>query len=233
MLTAVSETVQSIASQYGIPVIEDAAQAIGSRFDGRCSGSWGIVGCFSPHPLKNLNACGDAGFITTNDQNVAHRIRLMRNHGLVGRDSVKTFGFVSRMDEIQAAILRHRLLALPTVIQRRQANVALYRSILNSTVAFHPPDRSTEFNSWHTFVIQVEKRDQLRKFLSSKNIETVIHYPVPTHLQPASLRLGYKVGDFPIAEAQAEKIITLPIHQYLQEDQIRVVAEAVNGFFNV
>ena len=223
--------IQDIACRHGITVIEDAAQAIGSCFEGRTSGSWGKVGCFSAHPLKNLNACGDAGFITTNDIGIADRVRLMRNHGMVDRDTVEEFGYVSRMDSIQATILRFRLSTLSRVIKYRQGNVALYRSILNPDVVFHPPDRSMEFNTWHTFVIQVDRRDELRTFLASRKIETAIHYPVPIHLQPAGRSLGYKKGDYPITEAQAERILSLPVHQYLQEDQVRFVAETINEFY--
>jgi dTDP-4-amino-4,6-dideoxygalactose transaminase len=155
----------------------------------------------------------------------------MRNHGLVNRDTVEQFGYVSRMDSIQAAILRFRLSTLSGVVKCRRENVALYRSILNPDVVFHPPDRSVEFNTWHTFVIQVDKRDELREFLASRKIETAIHYPVPIHLQPAGKNLGYRRGDFPVTEAQAGRILSLPIHQYLEEDQIRFVAETINEFY--
>ena len=225
------KAITGIGNKFNIPIVEDAAQAVGSRYENQPSGTWGIVGCFSTHPLKNLNSCGDGGFITTNDTNIAETIRSLRNHGLVGRDTVSKFGFVSRMDEIQAAILRFRLNRLGDVVRCRRFNASLYRSILNSEVIFHPADAPPEFNTWHTFVIQVDCRDQLREFLRSKNIETSIHYPVPIHLQPASTGLGYGRGDFPVTEEQADRILTLPIHQNLKEEEIHRIATAINQFF--
>lgn len=224
-------TIMEIADRYNIPVIEDAAQAIGSRLEGKLSGSWGRVGCFSAHPLKNLNACGDAGFITTNDNQIAQKIRRMRNHGLIDRETAENFGFVSRMDAIQAAILRFRLPLLSEIAKKRRGNASLYRSILDPNVIFSPPDLEMEFNTWHTFVIQVENRDQLRQFLASRNIETAIHYPIPIHLQPAGQYLGYRHGDFPNTERQAGRILSLPIHQYLTGDQLGLVAKSINEFY--
>ena len=223
-------TIDEQAKSYGISVIEDAAQAAGSYLNGRPSGSWGRVGCFSAHPLKNFNACGDAGFITTSDPEIADKVRLARNHGLLDRDTVVRFGHVSRMDSVQAAILRFRLRRLHQVAERRRENVALYRSLLDVDSVSFSADKNGEFNTWHTFVVQVEKRDQLQRYLASKKVETAIHYPVPIHLQPAGKSLGYVPGDFPMAEKQAKQILTLPVHQFLTKDQIRRVAESVNDF---
>ena len=225
------DRILQISKQYGIPIIEDAAQAAGSCYDGRPSGSWGTVGCFSTHPLKNLNGCGDGGFITTNNGDIAEHIRQLRNHGLVGRDTVSNFGSVSRMDEIQAAILRYRLKGLSRIIQSRRENANLYRSVLDLDVIFHPEETLLEFNTWHTFVIQVDRRNGLKEHLRSKNIETSVHYPVPIHLQPASVVLGYSKGDFPVTERQADRILTLPIHQYLAEEEINRVATTINNYF--
>ena len=228
---AAMEAILKLAAQHNLAVIEDAAQSAGSMLCGRPSGSWGDIGCFSAHPLKNLNACGDAGFITTQNSDIARKVSLMRNHGLVDRDTVSSFGKVSRMDTIQAAILRFRLKTLSKTIERRRSNVEFYRSILDQEVVFHPPDKPDEFNSWHTFVIQVDRRDELRNYLSSQNIETAIHYRVPIHLQPASQILGYTCGDFKVAERQAERILTLPVNQYLAEVEISKVADTINRFF--
>ena len=218
-----------IARRHGLAVIEDAAQAIGSRYHGKTSGSFGDVGCFSCHPLKNLNACGDAGFIVTNDAKLASAIRVLRNHGLVGRDSVDQFGLVSRMDTLQAAILRYRLGRLPSIIERRRKNVALYRTLLHPA-AFNPPERADEFIAHHTFVIQTDRRDELKAHLAAHGIETAIHYPVPIHLQPAAAHLGYGRGAFPVCERQADRILTLPIHPWLSEDDVAIIAQATNQF---
>lgn len=225
------DEVKLIADRYHLPIIEDAAQSIGSKYQAIPSGKWGRVGCFSTHPLKNLNACGDGGFLVTDDDAIASQIRLIRNHGLVDRNTVERFGYVSRMDALQAAILSFRLSQLEAVIQKRRENAILYRSLLDPRKVFIPEDRPDEFNTYHTFVIQVDDRQQLCKYLASIGIETSIHYPIPIHLQPAAKMLGCKVGSFPVTELQASRIITLPIHQYLTEDEITEIAKQINGFY--
>lgn len=228
---AAMNEIMRIADKYSIPVIEDAAQSIGSKYDGKFSGSIGKVGCFSTHPLKNLNACGDGGFLTTNDEKIYNSVSRIRNHGLVDRNTVGEFGFVTRMDTVQAAILNFRLMRLPQVIEKRRQNAQLYKTLLDKKNVFIPEDKPLEFNTYHTFVIQVERRDELKDHLFSQGIETSIHYPIPIHLQPASRNLGYKQGDFPVAEKQAGRILTLPIHQYLKDADLRKIAQAVNRFY--
>lgn len=225
------DAIVSIARRHKLMIIEDAAQAIGARYRGQLAGTFGAIGCFSAHPLKNLNAVGDSGFITTNDDDFANAVRLLRNHGLVDRNTVVRFGTVSRMDTLQAAILRHRLTQLDRVVERRRRNAALYRQMLDPKHVFMPPERQHEFVAYHTFVIQVDHRDILRASLLDRGIETAIHYPIPIHLQPAAAALGYKRGDFPVCEEQAARILTLPIHPGLDDDDIRTVAAAVNDFF--
>lgn len=224
------DAIVKIADKHKIPIVEDAAQSIGSKYQGIPSGKWGKVGCFSAHPLKNLNACGDAGFLVTDDENIARQVRLMRNHGLVDRNTVERFGYVSRMDALQAAILGYRLAELDSTIEKRRNNAKIYLENLDRSQAFIPDELPDEFNTYHTFVIQVERRDELKEYLASQGIQTSIHYPVPIHLQPAAEYLGHKKGDFPATEQQAQKILTLPIHQYLEETDILKIAEQVNYF---
>ena len=219
-----------IAEAHNIPVIEDAAQSFGSQYAGQPSGSLGKIGCFSAHPLKNLNACGDAGFMTTDDENVAKCVRQYRNHGLADRNTVEKFGGVSRMDTLQAAILTYRLSRLAQMIERRRNNVEQYKSLLNFDQVFIPEEHEKEFNTYHTFVIQCEKRDELQEHLIERGIDTAIHYPVPIHLQPAALSLGARKGDFPVTENQSERILSLPIHQYLSEDTIFEISKCINEF---
>ena len=195
------------------------------------SGKWGRLGCFSTHPLKNLNACGDGGFLVTDDDVIAQKIRVMRNHGLIDRNTVQRFGYVTRMDAVQAAILTYRLANLNAVTQKRRANAAQYREILKRNGIFIPDDISSEFNTYHTFVIQADNRDGLRQFLMNAGVETSIHYPVPIHLQPAAKHFGYAEGDFPETERQAGRILTLPINQYLSSLEIETVAKLVNYFY--
>lgn len=220
-----------IAERHGLWIVEDAAQSIGSRYDGRTSGSFGRVGCFSTHPLKNLNACGDGGFLTTDDEAVAEAVRALRNHGLVTRDAVARFGHVSRMDSLQAAILGFRLNRLDDTTRRRRANAALYRERIDPSQVFMPAERERAFDTYHTFVIQVDRRDALQAFLRDQGVGTAIHYPVPIHLQPAAAELGHRAGDFPATERQAERILTLPINQTLSSEDVVYVADRVNAFF--
>ena len=185
-----------IAKKYKLKVIEDAAQSIGSKLFDRASGSYGDVGCFSAHPLKNLSAIGDAGYIVTDNYKIYKKIKSLSNHGMENRNIIKNFGYVSRMDNIQAAFLNHKLNSLNSIIKARRRNAEIYKKELNRSKVFFIDERSEEFNTYHTFVVQVEKRDKLKKFLLNKNIQTSIHYPIPIHLQPASLKFGYKKGDF-------------------------------------
>jgi dTDP-4-amino-4,6-dideoxygalactose transaminase len=195
------------------------------------AGAIGHVGCFSTHPLKNLNAAGDGGLLVTDDDAIEARVRRQRGHGMVDRDTVAEWGLVSRMDVLQAAILRYRLKLLPGVIERRRRNAGLYRELLDPAHVQLPPDRRAEFNTWHTFVIQVDRRDELQAWLAARGVGTAIHYPTPIHLQPAARSLGYRRGDFPAAEAQAARILTLPVNQFLSEDDVAFVADGVNAFF--
>jgi dTDP-4-amino-4,6-dideoxygalactose transaminase len=224
------DAVMAIAKKHGLMVIEDSAQAIGSRYRGKLSGTFGEIGCFSAHPLKNLNAGGDGGFLTTNDDKMAETVRLLRNHGLADRNTVVRFGRVSRMDTLQAAILRYRLGRLPSIIERRRQNAALYQQLLDPSLVYLPPERSHEFIAYHTLVVQVDQRDALQAHLGERGIGTAIHYPIPIHLQPAAASLGHQRGDFPICERQAERILTLPVHPWLTAADVRTVAGTVNDF---
>lgn len=226
------DEIMAIAKKHGLAVVEDAAQAIGSNYAGRRSGSYGHVGCFSTHPLKNFNACGDGGFLTTNDDRVAAAARSMRNHGLVDRNTVERFGFVSRMDTLQAAILRYRLTRLESITTRRRSNAALYDKRLQRKSVFVPPEAPKEFNTYHTYVIQTDRRDELQKHLAARGVGTAIHYPVPIHLQPAARDLGCRKGQFPVTERQARRILTLPINQTLSDADVEYVARCVNDFYN-
>jgi len=224
------DEIKAIGEKYNIPIIEDGAQSIDSKYLGVPSGKWGKIGCFSAHPLKNLNACGDAGFLVTDDDEIASKIRLLRTHGMIDRNTVKHFGYVSRMDSIQAAILNYRIKKLHLVSEKRRKNAELYYNLLDRTKIFIPHQRSEEFNTYHTFVIQVDDRDLLKEKLAAVGIETGIHYPIPIHLQPASTNLGYKLGDFKITENQAGRILTLPVNQYLNKQDIEYVSQTINSF---
>jgi dTDP-4-amino-4,6-dideoxygalactose transaminase len=219
-----------IAERHNLIVIEDAAQAIGSKYKGKLSGSIGNIGCFSTHPLKNLNACGDGGFLTTNNEKLYSQLKVMRNQGMVDRNIVNNFGTVSRMDNVQAAILNYRFKKLEKIINKRRHNAQVYMEGINQDKIFIPKEQSHEFNTYHTFVIQTDCRDDLKDYLSSNGIGTAIHYPVPIHLQPASRNLGYKVGDFPITEKHSKQILTLPINQSLTNEDLGRIISKINKF---
>ncbi|WP_421999508.1 DegT/DnrJ/EryC1/StrS family aminotransferase [Reyranella sp.] len=224
------DEIMDLAERHGLVVIEDAAQAIGSMYKGRLAGSIGHFGCFSAHPLKNLNALGDGGFVTTNDSAAADRMRRLRAHGMADRQTIDEWGLVSRMDTLQAAVLGYRLDKLPDVITKRRANAALYQKLLRDERVYVPSCRNEEFNTFHTFVIQVDRRDELQAHLRSIGIKTAIHYPVPIHLQPAAKSLGHEMGDFPMTERQADRILTLPVNQYMTEADVETVANEVLAF---
>ena len=163
------DKIMNISKKYNIPVIEDCAQSIMSKYQNKMSGAWGDVGCFSAHPLKNLNAIGDGGYLTTNSRSIYNKIKNLRTHGMEdNRDNVKNFGFVSRMDNLQAGILNFRLKNLKKVIIKRRKNVELYLKNLDLNKIYFPFETSDEFNTYHTFVIQVDERNKLQRYLKKK-----------------------------------------------------------------
>ena len=218
--------IMRIARKYNLKVIEDCAQSIGSVYKKNPSGSYGDSGAFSTHPLKNLNACGDGGFIITNNKKIADFIRLKRNHGHLDRDNIKFFGTVSRLDAIQAVILNFRLKKLEKVISQRIENAKYYKSFLCQNDIYHPNDRSDCRDSYHLFVIQVKNRDNLKKFLLKRKIETNIHYPIPIHKQ----RIFNKNINLPNTEKQSRLILSLPINQYIKKNEIKRVCSHINQF---
>ncbi len=221
----------ALAERYNLAVIEDAAQSIGTRLNGRMTGTFGQVGCFSGHPLKNLNAAGDAGFLATTDAAIARQVRLLRNHGMVDRNTVVTWGTVSRLDTLQAVLLQFRLKRLDGVIARRRANAAHYAAQLDSRAVI-PVGLPGAFETFHLLVVQVDRRDELQTYLQDEGIQTAIHYPVPIHLQPVAAEYGYRLGSFPICEQQANRILSLPIHHFLTKSQIDWVSDRISTFYD-
>ena len=228
---AAMDEIRVIAARHNLLIIEDAAQSFGSKYHGDCSGSLGDIGCFSAHPLKAFNACGDAGFITTDNDGISERLRVLRNHGMIDRNTVQNWGWVSRMDGIQAAILRMRLGKIESYLEKRRKNVSLLRRILNQDFVFIPECREHEYNTFQTFVIQVDARDELQNHLRDRGVQSAVHYPIPIHLQPAAKSLGYKVGDMPMVESQAKRILSIPVSQFLSDDEIIYISDQINEFF--
>lgn len=220
----------ALADRHGLLVVEDAAQAFGSKFQDRPAGTFGTVGCFSTHPAKNLNGVGDGGFVATADAAIADRVRRLRNHGTTP-DGVAEFGFVSRLDNVQAAVLLMRLARLPGVEARRRRNADLYLRLLAESPVVMVPERQHEYHTWSTFRVEAPDRARLAAHLKRAGIQTAMHYPVPIHLQPAAAGLGYRAGDFPETERQAAVTLSLPVHQCLGEDAIARIAAAVADFY--
>lgn len=223
--------IQKIADQHGLMIIEDSCQSMGATYHGRHGGTFGKVGTFSAHPLKAMNAAGDAGFMITDDDDIAAKVRLYRNHGLADRDTCVEYGVNSRLDVLHAEILLYRLGRLDAVTTGRRHNANLYRELITAPEVFIPPCQAHEVNPFVMFLIQAERRDDLKAHLEAKGIQSLIYYGTPLHLQPAAKRYGYRRGDFPIAERQADSVLALPHHQHLTEDQIAYVAGEVNAFY--
>jgi len=219
-----------IASHHGIHVIEDAAQAVGATYHGKKAGSFGIIGCFSLHPLKNLNACGDAGMLTTNDEALKNKLLKLRNHGLKNRDESEFWGFNSRLDSLQAALLNVKFDHLSQWTEQRRLNASFYREKLHDLVAC-PMEKPFEKPVYHTFVIQTDQRDALQKSMLEAGVETKIHYPIPIHMQPAARDLCYKPGDLPVTERLAKTILSLPVYPELTLEQKELVVRAVQEFY--
>lgn len=219
-----------IARQHHVFVIEDAAQSIGARYYEKYTGTIGDMGCFSLHPLKNLHAYGDAGMITTNNKEYYEKLKLLRNHGLINRDTCVFFGINARIDTVQAAIVLRGLTYLDVWNGRRREIAAQYQLALQDIVAI-PKDITGAFPVYHNFVILTDQRDSLARFLKDNGIDTRIHYPIPLHMQPAAKKLGYRYGDFPVAEKLAKKMLSLPIYPELTDKNIKYIIDMVKKFF--
>lgn len=235
--TADMDALLPIAEAAGVPVVEDAAQSILSTWHGRCSGRLGDVGCFSFYPTKNLGGAGDGGFLTTTRDDVAASLRLLRVHGMEPRYYHDLIGINSRLDSIQAAILRIKLPHLDTWTTQRQENAARYSMLFaNSDIANYvsvPTDESRGRHVWNQYVIRIAdgQRNALRKHLAACNIGTEIYYPVPLHLQKCFAHLGWSLGDLPETERAAEETLALPIFPELTLTEQQTVVARITEFF--
>jgi dTDP-4-amino-4,6-dideoxygalactose transaminase len=219
-----------IARRHGIKVVEDAAQAHGATYKGRHLGTIGDAAAFSFYPSKNLGANGDGGAITTNSEEIAERLIRLRNYGQERRYYHASKGTNSRLDEVQAAILRAKLARLNDWNQRRREIAGMYdQGIVNPAVQ-KPQELAYGRHNYHLYVIRCARRDQLQEHLKERGIMTLIHYPVPVHLQEAYRDLGRRRGDFPVAEACADEVLSLPIFPELTYDEARYIIESINAF---
>lgn len=225
------DPINEVAKKYNLKVIEDSAQAHGATYKGKKCGTLGDASGFSFYPTKNLGALGDAGAITTNDKDLAKKVRALRNYGSEKHYYNKYMGFNSRLDEMQAAILRVKLKHLEEFNEERKIIAQLYSNGLQDTNLILPYVPEWTEPTWHQFVIRTKKRDELQEYLKSKGIGTLIHYPLPIHLQEAYKNLIYKKGDFPIAEKMANEVLSLPMYPYLTENNIKIITNYVKEYF--
>lgn len=222
------DKIMEIADKHNLPVIEDCAQSHGAAFKGKKTGTFGKISCFSFFPTKNMGAFGDAGAIATNDEEIEQKIRALRNYGSEKKYYNKYQGVNSRMDEIQAALLRVKLRHIDEITAERRAIAEAYLAGIKNPNIILPQIAEGASHVWHLFVVRTEKRDDLQKYLADKGIGTQIHYPVPPHLAEAYKGLGLRMGDFPITEHYAASILTLPLYIGMHSKEMDFVINAIN-----
>ena len=222
-----------ISKKYKLPIIEDACQSILANINGKNSGSWGDFGAFSLHPLKNINVWSDGGIITTNNYKHYKKLKLLRNHGLSNRDTVKICGYNSRLDTFQSVVGNWLLPKAKKIANDRIKNANYYDKKLGSLPQIIIPPRPKNFKIvYHLYIIFAEKRDELLKYCLKKGIEAKVHYPIPIYRQEALKFLKHKKGDFPVTDAHTKKIITFPCDQHLSKKEIDYVINTVKSFYN-
>ena len=224
--------IMELAKVHDLKVIEDACQAHGAKYNEKDVGTIGDLGCFSFYPTKNLGAYGDGGIVVTNNKELYERLVMLRNYGEVEKFKSKIEGFNSRLDEIQAAVLRVKLRYLDEWNGKRKSIAGLYGQLLENADVRNHLEKEWAEHVYHLFVIRVRDRDVLRKYLEERGIGTQVHYPIPIHLQEAYSKLGYKPGGFPESERHANEIISLPIYPELTNEEVEIVAKCIIEFRN-
>ncbi len=224
---AAMDQIGELARARKLAVVEDAAQAIGATFAGRPVGSWGDVGCLSFYPTKNLGACGDAGMLVTDREDLAERLRMLRDHGAAGRYRHVRLGWCSRLDEMQAAMLRVKLQRLPAWTEARRRIADRYRSLLAGLPLVPPVERHPARHVYHQFTVRADERDALAKALADRGVGTATHYPLPIPGQPLFERAGRRPGEWPAAWRAAREVLSLPCFPELTDAEIEAVGRAV------
>ncbi len=225
-------SIMEIAKRYDLIVIEDACQAHGAEYQGRRVGSFGAMGCFSFYPTKNLGCYGDGGMVVTDDKKLYERLRLLRCYGEKRKYEHILQGGNSRLDEVQAAILRVKLRYLDRWNETRRAKARLYKKYLNGSGVVCPVERVGSEPVYHLFVIRTKRRDALKRYLKEKGIETLIHYPIPIHLQKAYRDLGYRKEALPVTEGFSRQILSLPLFPELSKSEMDEVANQIKIFLD-
>ena len=227
------EKIKLIARKNNLKIIYDSCHAIEARYKNKHLISYGDVCTYSMHPLKNLNIWGDGGFIITQNSKLAKKLYLIRNHGLINRNTCKIFGFNSRLDTIQAVVANYKMeKKLDNITNKRIRNAHLFDKLLKFNPNVITVKRDSNLKEvFHLYQINVKKRDKLQKFLIKKGVDAKVHYPYPIHLQPAAKFLKYKKGDFPKAEQIANSTLSLPVHEFIKEQDIKYVVNLINYFY--
>ncbi len=224
------ERIVKIAENHGLPVIEDCAQSHGAHDRKIMTGHCGTIGCFSFYPTKNLGAFGDAGAVVTDREDIAETIRKLRNYGSKVKYHNELAGVNSRLDEIQAALLRVKLRHLSELIEERRRIAKIYLEEIKNPKLLLPRTRTDAEHVYHQFVVRVKDRAGLQKYLENNGIHTVIHYPIPPHLAECYQNLGYKEGDYPIAEEYAKEVLSLPMFNGMKAEEVKYVVDVLNGY---
>jgi len=223
-----------IARKYNLVVVEDACMGIGGSHRGIPQGRFGQIGAFSMHPLKSLNVMGDGGMLVTDDKDLFEWMLQYRNHGMKDRDHITMWGLNMRLQPLQAIVANLELPKISQIVINRNRNAEYLDSALLSLApkVITAERKSYDIETYSLYMVLCENRDKLLKYLQNKKIDAKIHYPIPLHLQEAAVGLGYKAGNFPIAESQAKKLITLPVHQFLKEDQLGYMINCIVEFYS-
>ena len=227
---ACMDKICAVAEKYNLKLIEDCAQSHGAKFKGKMTGTFGNAGCFSFYPTKNLGAFGDGGAVVTNDENLAVTLKMLRNYGSEIKYHNKLEGVNSRLDEMQAALLRVKLSHLDALNAERKKIADRFLSGIKNPRLILPTTCASSEHVYHQFVIRTEKRDEFKRYLEDNGIKTVIHYPIPPHLAECYKRLGYQRGDFQITEKYSDEVLSLPMFNGMTDEEINFVIEVCNGY---
>lgn len=219
-----------LCKKYNLRLVEDCAQSHGAKFEGKATGTFGDIGCFSFYPSKNLGAFGDAGAIVTNDLKIAEDVKVFRNYGSEKRYYNRVVGTNSRLDEIQAGLLRVRLSHITELELEKKKICERYLSEISNDKIVLPRVRNGATHIWHQFVIKSESRDELIKYLDKNNIGTIIHYPIPPHMSEAYKYLEVKEGSLPITENYAKTVLSIPLYNGMTEEEQTYVIDKINSF---
>jgi dTDP-4-amino-4,6-dideoxygalactose transaminase len=224
------DAIKAIADRHGLAVLEDAAQGVGASYKGRPCGSFGNLAALSFYPTKNLGAFGDGGMVITNDDALAEKVRLLRSHGSGGSYYYRVLGYNSRLDEVQAAVVRVKLRHLPRWNDLRRRHAEIYNAKLDATDVKTPKELPERFHIYHQYTIRCAARDSLKEHLSHRGVDSGIYYPLPLHLQEVHADLGYGEGDLPHSEQAAKEVLSLPVYPELKREDIEYVADQIAEF---